>query len=382
MTNSKNAAGSDLGYTPALDGLRAMAVLTVIAFHVRGTFFPGGYIGVDVFFVLSGFLITSLLVGEHRRTARISLPRFYLRRALRLVPALVLVCLALALACLTLPVHDMHSNLVGDVSALLYASSPLAASGHDLGAMLPTWSLSVEEYFYLVWPAALLLCLRRRSPVTWVSALLGLAVLYRWVVPALLHWGPMRISYGADTRTEQLLVGVLLALVLGRLGRIPVAVGVLAAALLVAFVVAPAGWTSSLYLGGGSTVIAVLAAVVIAVVMQRTRQRSMSLLTNKWSTWVGARSYGMYLWHNPVIVIVAATGLPGILQEPVKLVLIFVVPALSYRYAEKPFLRLKDRIRRTRPGASEPVPARSGVPGPAPAAATLASRVARSRTDH
>lgn len=333
-----------MGYTPSLDGLRALAVLTVVAFHTRGGIFPGGYIGVDIFFVLSGFLITRLLANEFARSDGISLSRFYLRRALRLLPALVVVCCVVALACAALPLSDRHGDLLGTGAALLYISSPLAASGSDLGAMLPAWSLSVEEYFYLAWPVILLLCLRRRLSTYLLPALLVVAVIYRWLVPNLFHWSEARIAYSLDTRLEQLLTGAILAVVIPRLWRIPVAIGVAALAVLGAFIIAPGHMTEHLYFAGGSTVIAVLAAVAVAFAVQQSHVRRVPVLSGRYAVWVGARSYGIYLWHNPIIAIVAATALPESVQLPVKLALVFLVPALSYRYVELPFLRLKDRF--------------------------------------
>lgn len=340
------ASSAPLRYTPALDGVRALAVLSVIAFHTRGHWFPGGYIGVDIFFVLSGFLITRLLMDEQDRTGRASLPRFYLRRGLRLLPALVVVCAVVAAACLLLDVRGRDATLVGVVTAMLYVSSPFAAAGHNLGDMLPTWSLSVEEYFYLVWPAFLLYVVwRQRRRVALVVALCVAAVAYRAIVPAVAHWDGERISYAPDTRLEQLLIGVLLAFTLPAIaGRVRPWMAVVAATALAVFVIAPAGLSYQPYMHGLSTVIALLAAVVVAYAARPGQSWVGRILDSRPLVWVGKRSYGMYLWHIPLVSIVALLPVGGAAQVLLKTVLVVVVPALSFRFVERPFLRLKGRV--------------------------------------
>ena len=133
-------------YLRQLDGIRAVAVLSVVLFHTKVPFFANGYIGVDVFFVLSGYLITGILLDEFDRTDRIAFGRFYLRRALRLLPALLFLALALVTAyALLLPPEERRESLLPVLAAVGYATSPLAASGMDLGSMLHAWSLSVES---------------------------------------------------------------------------------------------------------------------------------------------------------------------------------------------------------------------------------------------
>jgi peptidoglycan/LPS O-acetylase OafA/YrhL len=336
-------------YRPGLDGLRAIAVVTVVAFHARGGTFPGGYIGVDFFFVLSGYLITSLLVGEHRRTGRISFTHFYARRALRLLPGLILVCSVVVVAWLLVPsLPDHNATLTGVVTALTYTSSPVAAGQMShLGAMLPTWSLSVEEYFYFLWPL-LLLALMSNAGRSWriaVGAIALSAIAYRWWTALGAGWDITRIAYGADTRAEQLLIGCGLAIVLLQTRRnVRASLGAAAAGLLVVFVLWPGDQTHEAYRYGGSTVIAIAAALVIAHVVQQPSSALGRSLCLRPLVWLGQRSYGVYLWHVPLIAIVAASAIPGSAQLPVKLTLIFVVPALAYRYVERPCLGFKHRF--------------------------------------
>jgi peptidoglycan/LPS O-acetylase OafA/YrhL len=357
-TTTAPRATAAFAYQPQLDGLRAAAVVAVIVFHARGSWFPGGYIGVDVFFVLSGYLISSILVREHDATGQVSMRRFYVRRALRLVPALVLLSAVVAVAFALVPgVEDRAATLVGVATALTYTSSLVAAAGGDLGWMLPTWSLSVEEYFYVAWPLLLVVLLRRRRPLVWVALLTGLAVVYRLAAGLLSDWSIQRIAYGPDTRAEQLLIGCLLALVLSR-GRLRIASwqvlgGVL---FLAAFLVVPPDLGGPFYRSGGSTLVALAAALVIGGLSLEPQGWLARIASTRPLVWIGQRSYGLYLWNLPIIGLVAATAVPEPFQMPVKLVLSFVVPALSYRYVEQPFLRLKTRLEPVsgRPRATTP----------------------------
>ena len=341
----READWSDLKYTPALDGLRALAVLLVVCYHARGDWFPGGFIGVDVFFVLSGFLISRLLISEHRRSGRVAFGNFYMRRALRLLPALVVVCIVVGSVCLLLPVRNREETLFGVLTSILYVSSPFAAAGRNLGDMLPTWSLSVEEYFYFIWPVLLVLLLRARRPLVGVAALCAGAVLYRWTVPTLLGWDDARISYALDTRLEQLFIGALLAIALPlfiSLARRGVAVA--AAIILALFVIAPISLTHQPYMHGVSTGVAILSALLVAFAMRPESTWLHRTLQIPPLVWVGKRSYGIYLWHVPLISIIALTGWSSSLQLVVKLALIFLIPALSFKFLETPFLNLKSRF--------------------------------------
>ena len=339
-------------------------MLLVVVFHARSSLFPGGYIGVDVFFVLSGFLITTLLVRELSAANAVSFTHFYARRALRLFPALAVVAVVVAVSFASLPnLTDRSQTLLGTAGAVTYTSSILAASGHDLGWMLPTWSLSVEEYFYLVWPLGLAFLWRatRRWRV-WVAIVTVLAVGYR-IASAATSASIQRIAYAPDTRSEQLLLGCALAVLLGwRAIRVGVWPALIAGLLLLAFVVGPIAWTSSAYRWGGSTVAALLVCVVVSHVVSDGDGPLARILGAKPLVWIGKRSYGIYLWNLPLVALIAATPLPEQVQLPVKLGLSFAVPALSYRFVEEPLLRLKSRFGPARPVTTPAVSA----PAPAP----------------
>jgi peptidoglycan/LPS O-acetylase OafA/YrhL len=344
-----------------LDGVRGAAVLAIVAFHAMSDRLPGGYIGVDLFFVLSGFLITRLLLAEIEAHGRLDLRAFYVRRALRLLPALLLCCAVAAPLFVLLPVTERSQSLLGTLTAVTYASSAFAAAGADLGWMIHTWSLSVEEYFYLVWPFALAAIALRRHRTRIMAGVVALAIGYRLVAGIGTDWTVQRISYAPDTRAEQLLVGAFVAFLLaGRPRRVPVAV--LGAAVLVfpVFVLLPARLTEPFYVDfGGSTVVAVAAAVLVAGLADARSTSLHRLAAWRPLVWVGERSYGIYLWNLPIVAIIAATPVPGPAQMPVKLVLTFLVPALSYQLVERPCLRLKSRY-----AAHGTAPVRGALPVP------------------
>ncbi len=340
--------GVDRGYLPPLDGVRALAVVAVVLFHTLTPWFPGGGVGVDVFFVLSGFLITRILVAELDRTGRISFGTFYLRRALRLLPALLALAIPLTAAYLVLlDGDDRGESLFAVFAAVTYISSPLMAAGHHLGPLTHTWSLSVEEYFYVVWPLVLLLVTvrarRLRLPI--IAAVAAFAVIYRLGV-TLAGWSIERVYYAPDTRASALLIGCVLALVLAR-HRVPVRdVYALPAALfLTSFVVLPDTLTAPFYRYGGFLAVAVASTVIIAILVQSQQGPTAKMLGSGPLVWIGKRSYGIYLW-NPPLSALAGFALPqSIPVIPVVLVLSFLVPAMSYRVVEIPFLRLKSRLR-------------------------------------
>ncbi len=307
-------------HVAALDGLRGLAVVGVVAYHAWPRRLPGGFLGVDVFFVLSGYLITSLLVDEHRRTGRIGLAAFAGRRVRRLLPALLLVVVATTVWGVVV-LDGAELDRLGDqvrATALYVTNWHLVAVGESYFDAFVTpsplrhaWSLAVEEQFYVLWPAALavLLGLRRRIPV----AVTALAVAVSAVALALLAdpVDPSRAYFGTDTRLYGPLVGALAALVrplgdtvvsgTGAIGRqrwsrpvVPVGLVVV----LGAFVVADDD--SVVYYRGGGLVLAVVVAVLVVGLVAGAP--GSSLLAARPLVALGLVSYGLYLWHWPVLV--------------------------------------------------------------------------------
>jgi peptidoglycan/LPS O-acetylase OafA/YrhL len=353
-------------HVAALDGVRALAVSSVVAFHLGMTWAPGGYLGVDVFFVLSGFLITALLLSERDTNGRISLGRFYARRALRLLPALLAVLGALWLFTTVTVVGDSAHRVRGDgLAALFYFANWRAAFGHApfLGFMGHAWSLSIEEQFYAVWPLLVVGALALRGGRR--SLVLVLAVAGTVVPPLLrLAWWDgsaatmTRLYYGLDTRADALFAGAVLAVIVAS-GRLPVgrlarsvyaalALGALAVpGLLVATMPRPGASLSR----GALSLVAVSAVALIAHLLASPRGPLGRVLSFPPLAALGKISYGVYLWHWPVIVATNPWGRTGgalVAKAAIALGLSIV----SWWVVERPFLRLKDRFR-----SSVPVPA-------------------------
>ena len=368
-----------LTHVPALDGVRGIAVLLVIATHTMIVFWyshfydvvPGGFLGVDLFFVLSGFLITSLLLGEQARTDRVSMPGFYRRRALRLLPALVaLVVLHAIYTIVTGLPFGIEARTITVV--MLYVSNWYAATGHRLALGLNhLWSLSIEEQFYLLWPLviAVLLTVRRSSRVvvgSLIAAIVAVAVwrAYLWHPGAsLLKVSPEYVR--TDTRADALLMGALAAhlWVRGRIPRRGLATAALIAAVFFGYCVVRIPGERGFYYKGGFTLIALAAAIVLVATVEN---RWIGTRVCAWRPLraVGIVSYGLYLWHLPVFFGVRryTTGWPVGLQIALALTLTVAFTLASWRFIETPFLRRKAR----RSPARSPVVAAAPSAIPAP----------------
>jgi peptidoglycan/LPS O-acetylase OafA/YrhL len=348
-----------LGYIPALDGLRACAVGAVVMLHAGLGFAGGGGLGVDVFFVLSGFLITSLLVQEFRDHGRLRMRRFYMRRVLRLVPALAfMLAVTFALALLRPldlpPAFDVGTVGQGATIAFLYLSDvTVAFSNGSIGPFLHTWSLSVEEHFYLLWPVALVLMLRR----TWswqriaVTLLLAIVAIAAWRVIAYESGGRLfHVLYGFDTQSDHLLAGCLLAVTMpvlvGRLNARRRALGLAATAAFagLALIVVVAPSVQQLVLVGYPLIL-VLSLVVVSYLASGPVTGPLRILQSAPFVYVGRLSYAIYLWHYVVFHALTAGALGT--SKPVSIVIRLLVSLalamLSYHVVEQRFLRLKNR---------------------------------------
>ena len=349
---------------PGLDGIRALAVTTVIVFHLLPGTLVGGYLGVDIFFVVSGFLITTLLLRERAATGRISLRGFWSRRARRLLPALAL----LLLACCTAALFVGGDVLVGlgmqVVGAVTFSSNWLfiAQGSSYFGETVPElfrnlWSLAVEEQFYVVWPLLVVILLVRIPRGARLVLIAGLAVASAvWMGLAYDGLDPTRVYYGTDTHAFGLAAGAFLAVLLlgrgvagtgltSRPARWLLGVGgILSLAGLVALAVVLPG-DSELAYRGGLALVALLSAVAIAALLVPGSPVA-RVLDVAPIRWVGLRSYGLYLWHWPVFVLVGAAlptwpreGLEAAPLGGIALAITVVVAALSYRFVEQPIRR-------------------------------------------
>jgi len=352
-------------YMPGLDGLRAFAVTAVLLYHADLDWIPGGFLGVDVFFVISGYLITALLLAEFRNRGRIGLGQFYLRRARRLLPALFLLLGVVGLfAVVFLP--EEVTKLRGDVvAALLYGTnwwqifrnlSYFEAAGRP-PLLQHLWSLAVEEQFYLIWPLLLTGMFKlwhgRRRPI--LIATLGMVTASAVLMIVLsmsrgypLEQDPSRVYYGTDTRAFTMLIGAVLAMVWApwrlseratRGGRLVLdAIGFIGIAGLAWMFLNVSEFSNSLY-RGGFLLCSVLSAMVIAVTVHPAADLGRWFLGVQPMRWIGERSYGIYLWHWPVYMItrpqldIGLTGTPNLI---LRLSVTLALAELSFRYVEQP----------------------------------------------
>lgn len=370
-TRARSAA---VPYAPGLDGLRAIAVLAVLVYHLELPWAGGGFLGVEVFFTLSGFLVTQLLVGELRARGRVDAKAFFLARARRLVPALVACVVATVVVYRLLLPGDVGELRADALASLAYVQNwHLVIAGVPYGEafarpspMLHIWSLGVEGQLYLIWPllfvGVLAMVARRRA-----AAFALLLALSSAVVMALL-FDPdsnIRVYYGTDARASGFLVGAALALVYGpeawsrRLTgprRTIIDVAGLAAlvALLVAFTAA-SEFDTDLYTHGGFLRTGLLAAVVVVAA---ARSGIVGAVLGRGPLiWLGRRSYGIYLYHWPIFVL-TRPGIdipaPAWLVDTGRIVATLLVAELSYRLLETPIRRgaIRTMLARARAGTA------------------------------
>ena len=362
---------------PGLDGLRGLAVIAVIAYHLNPGWLPGGFLGVDIFFVISGFLITSLLMSEWEKTGALLLRKFWARRARRLLPALVVLLGAVAvLAAIFAP--DGVPQLRGDLPAsLLFVLNWLFVFHHDSyitasarpPLLLHLWSLAVEEQFYLLWPPVLLVLLRRRIPAARVAAIAATGAVISSLVMALTfqaHHDPSFDYFGTGSHCQGLLIGCALGAVT-RPGRmtaavVPRAQWVLALIGSAALTIAAVGmfvlsFGSPLTYRGGLVLVDLATAAVILIAVHPACRLGRTLDCRP-LRWTGSRSYALYLWHWPIFdmtrpgVDLPITGWPVL---ALRLAATAVAAEGSYRLVEQPWrtgraqaaLRAKWRTKRT-----------------------------------
>jgi peptidoglycan/LPS O-acetylase OafA/YrhL len=329
------------GFRPDIEGLRAVAILLVVLGHAGVAAAGGGYVGVDVFFVLSGFLITSLLLREVATAGRISIPRFYARRALRLLPAstLVLVCTLVAARLWLAPLlagqyaHDAVAA-AGYVSNLVFAhrGTDYLAADSAPSPFQHFWSLAVEEQFYLAWPLLIMAATAfgRRRLLGYALAVLGAASLILSITET--HRSAPWAYFGTHTRAWELAAGALLAVNAERIARLPRRLArVLGWAGLIAILLAAVLYTDRTAYPGLFVVLpAAGAAAVIAGANDALASRPMTAL--------GRLSYGWYLWHWPVLIIApVALGISASVPQRLALAIGALGPAwLSLRLVENP----------------------------------------------
>jgi len=309
-----------LAYRPELDGIRAVAILLVLAQHInlpQSTL--AGLVGVNLFFVLSGYLITSLLLREQDSTGRIDLRNFYERRIRRLIPALVAVLIATGV--LMAALGKLGEYIPQAVVSFFYVSDFAKAFHYDLGYVGHTWSLALEEQFYLLWPALLIFAPRRFLAPVAIAGIVVSVVLQFLLVP-----GDVLAHFRPDVRADAVLWGCLIALV-PALTRVPrwLAVAGLVGVLIVSF--SPFPWPHAI------AVSSALSAVVVAGAASLAPLLSLRPLVR-----IGQISYGMYLWHAiPAGLLMDETATGNILAMVAVVASTIAISFASERWIEKPF---------------------------------------------
>lgn len=354
--------GARLPYMPGVDGLRALAVGSVFIFHAGADWMPGGFLGVDFFLVISGYLITSLLVAEKNSGGRIDLWRFWLRRVRRLIPALLLAIFGTLVAMMILHWEEVAKLKGAVLSSLAYVTNwyfivadvPYFERFGRPNVFTHLWSLAVEEQFYLFWPLVLAVVLIVFRLPVWVLGLIaaGGAAFSTWWAWHLFdpYELPWRVYYGTDTRAVSLFVGIVGAVLLPPSRLKPMASWVARAGMEVIGLAALAGvlwcmftineFDSPLYQGG----FLLLAVPAIALIIVSAHPQS--YMGKFWGlpvlVWIGARSYGMYLYHWPVLMLTRAgddVPMSGAPLITIQVMLVVVISALSYTYVEQPIRR-------------------------------------------
>ena len=335
--------------------MRAIAVIAVVAYHLWPDQLPAGFLGVDLFMVLSGFLITGLLIDERARAGMIRLGGFWVRRFRRLVPALLGLLVGVAIWINVSGAGELKRTVRGQgIASLLYVGNwKLVAEGTSYASLSGTpspllhlWSLAIEEQFYVVWPlvvfGVLFVARGRRVPLTAVAALGAVASAVWMAVLFDPHEDPLRLYYGTDTRAQAFLIGALAVLAarrypgerarhLVRVASVPAF-----AALVAAFALLDA--PGVLYRGGFAVFAAIAAVVVVGVTHPGPVTR---LLDRGPLRLIGRVSYGIYLWHWPIIVLVTERNAPvhGVGLLVLRLALIAGATAASWLLIERPYQR-------------------------------------------
>jgi peptidoglycan/LPS O-acetylase OafA/YrhL len=376
--NPEAAVRFHLGYRRWLDGLRGVAILLVLAFHLN--LLSGGFLGVDIFFVLSGFLITALLAEEWQRHGSISLQGFYLRRGLRLLPAFLTLLLILALSSLWLPsVEAARARRSEVIVAGCYIANWPMLHRTAMTLLGHTWSLSVEEQFYLLWPMLLYGMLRlkmsHRQIILFVGAAILVAAAHRMVLYQF-HPIPapekaayvMRLYMGLDSRADTLLVGCLVGL-LAAWQRLPrsqrfvrrVGLASLVSVPFLSYLAVNRFLDHAQYYRGLFTAVALMVAVIIVRLLSGPSRLASLVLESRPLVFVGRVSYGLYLFHFPILYWLRPVGLGW--RYPAATLLVVGLTAatalISYYCIERPCLGLKDRLgqraRISRANALQPV---------------------------
>jgi peptidoglycan/LPS O-acetylase OafA/YrhL len=337
-------------YRPDIDGLRAISALAVVLFHAHVPGFGGGFVGVDVFFVISGYLITQVLMASADQPLRQRLGSFYLRRCRRVLPALLVCLVAITLlAMLALQPADLqvYGRYLAFTSVLLTNVAAWSDPGSGWPALIHLWTIAVEEQFYLAYPLLLLLAWRVRSspPVLLLGILAAASLLFSvWAS----HAAPRAGFYSTPSRVWELLLGALLALLAWKI-RSRIAAELLALLSLLVILAAVCIYWPTMRYPGIYALPVCLAAAALLVTGRDHVTWTMRLLSIRPLVFMGLISYSLYLWHAAVLALFRSWhgGAPSGFQTVALLGLIWLLAMISWRAVEQP-VRNGSRLRSNR----------------------------------
>jgi len=346
-------------YIPGLDGIRALAVLAVIAYHFNFSWARGGFLGVDIFFVLSGYLITSTILPLKGNQLTVSLKKFWIGRFRRLLPAAYVMIITSFVWAMLFHKELLHT-LRGDALSSIFYSSNWWFIFHKLsyfdsfGSPSPLknlWSLAIEEQFYVIWPLLLMIGLyvvkkqSKLAKIVFIGAICSALLMAALYQPGA---DPSRVYYGTDTRCFELLIGCWLALVwpMKRLSAQKLSISHMKKLNGISFITFTIFLVSIMYVDefqtflyrGGMFLFCLNAAVLIACICHPVSILG-RMLAWKPLCWIGSRSYGIYLWHYPVMVLgtpIHEIGNPSYWRIALQIILIVTIAELSYRFIEMP----------------------------------------------
>lgn len=347
-------------YLTGLDGLRAVAVIAIIIYHLNPLWLPGGFLGVDTFFVISGYLITSLLIHEYQSKGTIDLGAFWIRRIKRLIPAVFFLICVVILYTLFFEPQIIKTIKHDSIAAIFYVSNWWyifeETSYFEAGEPKPLmhlWSLAIEEQFYIIWPVIFLFLLKVKKLQKYIPyiilgvTMVSLGLMIYFMVP---NMDNSRVYFGTDTRAHTILLGVLLAFIWPpfnlksetpkRYQQIIDITGVTSLIVLILFMIFTKDYSNWLY-AGGLFLVTLLTLPAIAASVHPTSKLAHAL-SNPIMLWIGTRSYSLYLWHYPIIVFMNMHYVAG--QIPPHIIILQVIftciaAELSFRFVETPIRR-------------------------------------------
>lgn len=347
-------------YMPGLDGLRAIAVIAIIIYHLNPRWLPGGFLGVDTFFVISGYLITSLLLREYHNTQVIDLKNFWIRRFRRLIPAVFFMTGVVITYVLVFESGIIRTVKEDGIAAFLYMSnwwyiiedlSYFEAS--EPRPLMHLWSLAIEEQFYIIWPVVLLILLlkfKNYKHIMLIIFMMTVVSLIWMMVLTIPYEDNSRVYFGTDTRLQTLLLGVVLAYIwppfrlkkdIGQKIKVWIdGIGIGALLALIIFFITIDASSYWIYYGGLYLITLVTLLLIASSVHPSTVLPK--ILGNPLFLWIGTRSYSLYLWHYPIIILINVNFVQG--QMPYYIILLqilltFIFAEVSYKWIETPFRR-------------------------------------------